>query len=62
MGKKTIKEWREEKNISREALAAALGVSLGTIVNWEKDPGKMNVLKFFMLAKELGIKPDQILV
>ena len=62
MGKKTIREWREEKNVSREALAAALGVSLGTIVNWEKDPGKMNVLKFFMLAKELGIKPDQILV
>jgi transcriptional regulator with XRE-family HTH domain len=62
MEKKTIKEWREEKNISREALAAALGVSFGTIANWEKDPGKMSVLKFYKLAHELGVEPDQILI
>ena len=62
MEKKTIKEWREEKNISREALAASLDVSFGTIANWEKDPSKMSVFKFFKLANALGIKPDQILI
>ncbi len=62
MKKKTIKEWREDKNISREALAATLGVSLATIANWEKKPAMMSVLKFFALAKALGIEPDQILV
>ena len=60
MEKKTIKEWRKEKNISREALSAACEVSYHTIQNWEKDPGMMSVLKFFQVAKALGVEPDQI--
>lgn len=62
MEKKTIKEWREEKNISREALAAACDVSYHTIANWEERPGMMSVLKFFQIAKALDVKPEEIAV
>ena len=60
MEKKTIKEWREERNISREALAAACDVSYHTIANWEERPGMMSVLKFFQIAKALDVKPEEI--
>lgn len=53
--KLTIKEWREAKGISREALADACKVSVQTIKNWENNPKSIRIDFAFQLAKALDV-------
>ncbi len=57
---KTIAEWRQDKGISREALAAALDVSVPTIYAWEKKPGRIRIDYAYKIARELGVELKQI--
>ena len=56
----TIQEWMTAKGISKEALAAACEVSVQTIVNWLKRPGRIMVCKFMTIAQVLDINIMQI--
>lgn len=58
--RKTIAEWRKEKGISREAVAAACGVSVPTEYNFEKHPGKIRVDYCFKIAQLFGVELKQI--
>lgn len=58
---KTIAEWREEKDVSREALAAACGVSVPTIYNWERKPNIIRIDYCYKIAEKLGVDLGQIL-
>lgn len=58
--KLTINEWRTVKGISKEALAAACGVSVQTILNWEKKPGSIRTDKLFVLADALDVDVNEI--
>jgi len=57
---KTISEWRKERGISREALAAACNVSVPTIYNWERNPGMIRIDYCYKIAAELGVELKQI--
>src|SRR5579862_8493426 len=53
-----IRELREESALSREQLAAAAGVSVRGVIQWElgeREPGWFNMLA---LAEALGVKCD----
>lgn len=58
--KMTIKEWRLAKGISKEALAAACGVSVPTIYHWEKKPGSIRTDKLFALVEALDITVNDL--
>ena len=57
---KTIVEWRNEKGISREAMAAACGVSVPTIYSWEKNPGRIRIDYCKKIAELLSVDLRQI--
>ena len=58
--KKTISEWRKEKEISREAMAAECGVSVPTTYSWDKHPGRIRIDYCFKIAELLGVELKQI--
>jgi putative transcriptional regulator len=49
-----VKEYREEKGLSQEALARELGVSRQTIVNIERGSSEPKVLLAIAIAAALG--------
>jgi DNA-binding transcriptional regulator YiaG len=51
-------EFRKQTTLTREALAARMGVSLGTLKNWERSrtrPSKSLWKKFRLLVKNAGM-------
>jgi transcriptional regulator with XRE-family HTH domain len=56
----TIQEWMSAKGVSKEALAAACEVSVQTIMNWLKRPGRIMINKMITIAKVLDINIMQI--
>lgn len=55
-----VKEYREQKGWSQEALARELGVSRQTIVNIEKGISEPRVLLAIALAAALGVAIEQL--
>lgn len=60
MGTLTIQEWMAAKGVSKEALAAACEVSVQTIVNWLKRPGRIMITNVIKIAQVLDINVMQI--
>jgi len=57
----TFAEWRRAKNISREKLAEACNVHINTVMNWEKNPGKIPISKAETIAEVLGVAITDII-
>ena len=55
-----VKELREEKELSKSALARALNVSHTTIVNWENGTKVPSIFTFIELAKFFGVTIDYL--
>jgi transcriptional regulator with XRE-family HTH domain len=59
--KQTLKEWRDERRMSREQLAALSGVSYPTIARLEsKADAKPGIDVAINLAKALGVAVEDI--
>jgi transcriptional regulator with XRE-family HTH domain len=57
---KTIQELREERGESRSDLAAALGVTLDELTNWELGRAEPGVARMQLLTEHFGVRDDQI--
>ena len=58
--KRTIRDLREERGQSRAALAAALGVTLEDIVEWEMGKAEPTISRLRALTEHFGVRDDQI--
>ena len=59
--KRTLKEWRDERHMTREQLAAASGVSYPTIARLEsRNDAKPGVDVAIKLAQALGVPVESI--
>lgn len=58
--KKTIRQLREDADLSQAALAAKVGVSVATYYLWEKGAHAMRVPQFAKLCRVLGVKMDDV--
>jgi transcriptional regulator with XRE-family HTH domain len=58
--KRTIRDLREERGQSRAALAAALGVTLEDIVEWEMGKTEPTISRLRALTEHFGVRGDQI--
>ncbi len=56
----TIKQLREERGLSPVELAAALGVSLATVYNWEAGKFEPRASQLRALANLFGVSMDAI--
>lgn len=61
MGKLTLREWRNLKEISKKKMADACGVHENTYAHWEDDPKKIPIGQAFNIALALGVSIDDIL-
>ena len=52
---------RNEKGLSQKELASQLGVTTGTIAEWESDESSPNLVEFSRLSKILGVPMDNLL-
>jgi transcriptional regulator with XRE-family HTH domain len=59
---KTIRELREAKGLSTVDVAAALGVSLATVYNWEADKHEPRASQLRDLARLFGVRMEQIAI
>lgn len=55
-----IEDWRGLFHVSQSKLAEKVGVSLGTIIRWEKMPETIPVGKLQKIAEILGINITDI--
>ena len=58
--KRTIQELREEREESRSDLAAALGVTLSEVTEWELGRSEPTITRMRVLAEHFGVRDDQI--
>jgi transcriptional regulator with XRE-family HTH domain len=58
--KKTIRELREERGESRTDLAAALGVTLDEVTDWELGRAEPGLSRLRVLNEHFGVQDDQI--
>ncbi|UBU75595.1 helix-turn-helix domain-containing protein [Pasteurella multocida] len=56
-----IRELREQKKISRNAMAEKLSLSLSALQNWETNQTEPQASMIITLAKELGVSPNYLL-
>jgi transcriptional regulator with XRE-family HTH domain len=56
----TIRDLREKRGESRAALAAALGVTLEEVVEWEMGKAEPMTSRLRALTGHFGIRDDQI--
>lgn len=56
-----LREQREKKQYSQEALAAKIGVTQNTVSQWETGARRPNVDMLVKLARVLGCTPNDIL-
>ena len=57
---KTIQELREERGESRSDLAAAVGVTLSELTDWELGRAEPGVARVRLLTEHFGVRDDQI--
>jgi transcriptional regulator with XRE-family HTH domain len=57
---KTIQELREERGESRSDLAAAIGVTLSELTDWELGRAEPGVARVRLLTEHFGVRDDQI--
>jgi transcriptional regulator with XRE-family HTH domain len=57
---KTIRDLREEHGESRADLAAAVGVSLSELTDWEMGKAEPGVARMRLLTEHFGVRDDQI--
>ena len=57
---KTIQELREERGESRSDLAAAIGVTLSELTDWELGRAEPGVTRVRLLTEHFGVRDDQI--
>ena len=58
--KRTIQELREEREESRSDLAAALGVTLSEVTEWEMGRAEPRITRMRSLTEHFGVRDDQI--
>ena len=58
--KRTIRELREDRGESRADLAAAVGVTLQQITDWEMGRGEPTISRLQALTRHFGVRDDQI--
>jgi transcriptional regulator with XRE-family HTH domain len=58
--RKTIQELREEHGESRSDLAAAVGVTLSELTDWEIGKAQPGVARVRLLTEHFGVRDDQI--
>jgi DNA-binding XRE family transcriptional regulator len=59
---RTIKELREERNLTQRALGGLIGVTGLTVYQWERDETQMSALHLRQLATALGVCSDEIVL
>jgi DNA-binding transcriptional regulator YiaG len=57
---KTIRELRQERGESRSDLAAAVGVTLSELTDWELGSAQPGVARVRLLTEHFGVRSDQI--
>jgi transcriptional regulator with XRE-family HTH domain len=57
---KTIQELREARGDSRADLAAALGVTLDEVTDWELGKAEPGITRVRVLTEHFGVRDDQI--
>jgi transcriptional regulator with XRE-family HTH domain len=57
---KTLKEWREERDVTQLDVAFALGVTPATVANWESGRSEPKARHLRALAEFLGVSMDDI--
>jgi transcriptional regulator with XRE-family HTH domain len=57
---RTIQELREERGESRTDLAAALGVTLDDVTEWELGRAKPTLSRLRILTEHFGVRDDEI--
>ena len=55
-----VRELRKARKITQQQLADALGVSLGTIQNWEAEKTDMTGYSLAMLCDYFDVSPNQV--
>ena len=58
--RKTIQELREARGESRADLAAALGVTLDEVTDWELGKVEPGITRVRVLTEHFGVRDDQI--
>ena len=58
--KQTIRDLREARGESRATLAAALGVTLAEVVEWEMGKAEPTISRLRALTEYFGVRDDQI--
>ena len=57
---RTIRELREARGLTRLQLAVKIGVTPGTIYNWERGTNEPKATQFRGLAESLGVPMEHI--
>jgi transcriptional regulator with XRE-family HTH domain len=57
---RTIRQLREERGESRSDLAAAVGVTLSELTEWELGRAQPGVARMRLLTEHFGVRDDQI--
>ena len=58
--KRTIRQLREDRGESRSDIAAALGVTLQQVTDWEVGRGEPTISRLRALTQHFGVRDDQI--
>ena len=58
--RKTIQELREARGESRSELAAAVGVTLSELTDWELGRAQPGVARMRLLTEHFGVRDDQL--
>ena len=59
---KTIRELREARGESRSDVAAAVGVTLSELTDWELGKAQPGVARMRLLSEHFGVRDDQITI
>jgi transcriptional regulator with XRE-family HTH domain len=57
----TLKELREAAGLTQLQLSARLGVTPGTVYNWERGQGEPKASQVAQLAQVLGVTADDVI-
>ena len=57
----TLKELREAAGLTQLQLSARLGVTPGTVYNWERGQGEPKASQVAALARVLGVTADEVI-
>lgn len=58
--KLSLRQWRNVREISQEAMALKLGIHVNTYQNWEKEPGKIGISNAVKISEILNVPIEDI--